>query len=37
MTFVDVDQAAFKEKARPAVLKSVPEAIRPTVEKLFAE
>lgn len=37
MTFVEVDQAAFKEKARPAVLKSVPEAIRPTVEKLFAE
>jgi len=37
MTFVEVDQAAFKEKAKPAVLKSVPEAIRPTVEKLFAE
>jgi tripartite ATP-independent transporter DctP family solute receptor len=37
MTFVDVDQTAFKEKARPAVLKSVPEAIRPTVEKLFSE
>ncbi|MBP1853405.1 TRAP transporter substrate-binding protein [Rhizobium halophytocola] len=37
MTFVDVDQAAFKEKAKPAVLKSVPEDLRPTVEKLFAE
>lgn len=37
MTFVEVDQAAFKAKAKPAVLKSVPEAIRPTVEKLFAE
>jgi len=37
MTFVEVDQAAFKEKAKPALLKSVPEAIRPTVEQLFAE
>ena len=37
MKFVEVDQAAFKAKAKPAVLKSVPAAIKPEVEKLFGE
>ena len=37
MTFVEVDQAAFAEAARDAVLSSVGEDIRPTVEELFAQ
>lgn len=37
MKFVEVDQAAFKAKAKPAVLKSVPAELKPIVEKLFAE
>ncbi|MCQ0972122.1 TRAP transporter substrate-binding protein [Paracoccus sp. TK19116] len=37
MTFVEVDQAAFAEAARDAVLSSVGEDIRPTVEQLFAQ
>ncbi|SES06221.1 tripartite ATP-independent transporter solute receptor, DctP family [Tranquillimonas rosea] len=36
MTFVDVDNAAFAEKARDAVLSNVSDEIRPTVEQLFA-
>ena len=36
MTFVDVDQAAFKAKAKDAVLKNVSDEIKPIVEKLFA-
>lgn len=37
MTFVEVDNAAFAEAAREAVLSSVSEEIRPTVEELFAQ
>lgn len=37
MKFIKVDEAAFKAKAKPAVIKSVPASIRPIVEKLFAE
>lgn len=36
MTFVEVDQAAFAEKARQPVIDSVDADIRPTVEELFA-
>ncbi|SMF51976.1 tripartite ATP-independent transporter solute receptor, DctP family [Tistlia consotensis] len=36
MTFVEVDKAAFAAKAKDAVLASVKEEIRPTVEKIFA-
>ena len=36
MTFVEVDQAAFAEKARQPVIDSVDAEIRPTVEELFA-
>ncbi|MCQ8781528.1 TRAP transporter substrate-binding protein [Mangrovibrevibacter kandeliae] len=36
MTFVDVDQAAFKAKAKDAVLANVNDEIKPIVEKLFA-
>ncbi len=35
MTFVEVDKAAFSEKAKAAVLANVSEEIRPTVESLF--
>lgn len=35
MTFVEVDQAAFAEAARDAVINSVDESIRPIVEELF--
>ncbi len=35
MKFVDVDQAAFAEKARDAVINSVPQEIRPLVEQIF--
>ena len=35
MTFVEVDNAAFAEKARDAVLSNVTDEIRPTVEQLF--
>lgn len=37
MKFIEVDQAAFKAKAKPAVLKSVPAELKPIVEKLFAQ
>ncbi|MBS9722079.1 TRAP transporter substrate-binding protein [Tianweitania sp. BSSL-BM11] len=37
MTFVEVDQQAFADASRDAVIKSVDESIRPTVEKLFAQ
>jgi TRAP-type transport system periplasmic protein len=37
MEFVEVDKAAFAEKAEPAVLESVDPSIRETVEKLFAD
>ena len=37
MTFVEVDNAAFAEAAREAVLSNVSDEIRPTVESLFAE
>ncbi|SFG73534.1 tripartite ATP-independent transporter solute receptor, DctP family [Palleronia marisminoris] len=37
MTFVEVDNAAFAEAARDAVLSNVSEEIRPTVEELFAQ
>ena len=37
MTFVDVDGAAFAASAKDAVLSSVSEEIRPTVEELFAD
>jgi TRAP-type transport system periplasmic protein len=37
MTFVEVDQAAFAERSRDAVLSSVPEEIRDTVEGLFRD
>ena len=33
--FVDVDQAAFADKARDAVINSVPQEIRPLVEQVF--
>ncbi len=36
MEFVDVDKEAFAEAAEPAVVESVDESIRPTVEDLFA-
>ncbi len=36
MTFVEVDQAAFAERAREPVLESVDEDIRPIVEEMFA-
>lgn len=36
MTFVEVDQRAFAERSREAVVNSVDEEIRPTVEELFA-
>jgi TRAP-type transport system periplasmic protein len=35
MTFVEVDQAAFAEKAKDAVLANVNDEIRPVVEQLF--
>ena len=37
MTFVDVDQAAFAKQAEAAVLKNVPDDIRPIVQDLFAK
>jgi TRAP-type transport system periplasmic protein len=37
MTFVETDTAAFKSAAKDAVLSSVSEDIRPTVEELFAD
>ncbi|WP_425593246.1 TRAP transporter substrate-binding protein [Jannaschia rubra] len=37
MTFVEVDNAAFADRARDAVLSNVGEDIRPVVEELFAE
>jgi TRAP-type C4-dicarboxylate transport system substrate-binding protein len=37
MTFVEVDQKAFADASRDAVIKSVDESIRPTVEQLFAQ
>ena len=37
MTFVEVDQKAFADASREAVIKSVDESIRPTVEQLFAQ
>ena len=37
MTFVEVDQQAFAERSREAVVDSVDETIRPTVEELFAQ
>lgn len=36
MTFVEVDREAFAAKAKDAVLSSVSDDIRPTVERLFA-
>jgi TRAP-type transport system periplasmic protein len=36
MTFVEVDQAAFAEKAKDAVLANVKEEIKPIVEDLFS-
>lgn len=36
MTFVEVDQQAFAEQSREAVINSVNEEIRPIVEDLFA-
>lgn len=36
MTFTEVDQAAFAEAARDAVISSVDESIRPIVEGLFS-
>ncbi len=36
MEFVEVDNAAFAEAARDAVLSNVSDEIRPTVEELFA-
>ena len=36
MTFVEVDQAAFAEAAREAVVNSVDESLRPIVEDLFS-
>jgi TRAP-type transport system periplasmic protein len=35
MTFVEVDQAAFADKAKDAVLANVNDEIRPVVEELF--
>ncbi len=35
MTFVEVDQEAFAAKAKEAVLTSVAEEVRPTVEQIF--
>ncbi|WP_299843564.1 TRAP transporter substrate-binding protein [uncultured Jannaschia sp.] len=37
MTFVEVDNAAFAEAARDAVLSNVGDEIRPIVDELFAE
>ncbi|WP_299819885.1 TRAP transporter substrate-binding protein [uncultured Jannaschia sp.] len=37
MTFVEVDNAAFADAAREAVLSNVGDEIRPVVEALFAE
>jgi TRAP-type C4-dicarboxylate transport system substrate-binding protein len=37
MTFVEVDTAAFAEKAEDAVLANVNEEIKPVVEDLFAQ
>ena len=37
MTFVPVDQKAFAEKAKAAVLESAAKDIRPIIEKIFAE
>lgn len=37
MTFVDVDQAAFAEKSRDAVINSVDPAIKDTVVAIFAQ
>ncbi len=37
MTFVEVDNAAFAEAARGAVLDNVSDDIRPTVEQLFEQ
>lgn len=37
MTFVDVDQQAFAQKAQDGVLANVSDDIRPVVEKLFAK
>ncbi|MCT7378397.1 TRAP transporter substrate-binding protein [Chelativorans salis] len=37
MTFVEVDQDAFAQKAKDAVLANVNEEIKPTVEQLFAD
>lgn len=36
MTFVEVDQAAFAERARQPVIDAVDEELRPIVEQLFA-
>ncbi|GLK64259.1 TRAP transporter substrate-binding protein [Paracoccus kondratievae] len=37
MTFVEVDQKAFADASREAVIKSVDESIRPIVEDLFKQ
>ncbi|MDO4642643.1 MAG: TRAP transporter substrate-binding protein [Cardiobacteriaceae bacterium] len=37
MTFVEVDQKAFAEKAKQAVLDSASSEIKPIIEKIFAE
>ena len=37
MEFVEVDAAAFKAKAKDAVLANVSDEIKPTVEELFAQ
>nr|WP_298640148.1 hypothetical protein [uncultured Cardiobacterium sp.] len=37
MTFVPVDQKAFAEKAKTAVLENAGKDIRPIVEKIFAD
>ena len=37
MTFVAVDQKAFAEKAKAAVLENAAAEIRPIIEKIFAE
>nr|WP_128255630.1 TRAP transporter substrate-binding protein [Falsirhodobacter deserti] len=36
VNFVEVDEAAFAEKARDAVVNGVSEELRPTVEQIFA-
>lgn len=37
MTFVEVDQKAFAEKAKAAVLDTASNDIKPVIEKIFSE